>query len=126
MTSAQRETVAKILVDLDTALVGHGDCIGADADFDKIAASLGIRRHIYPSNVVGMRAYCSAQGAVEITEPAPPLDRNGWIVRDSQALIATPKEYRDVLRSGTWSTVRKAKAAGLIVYLVLPDGKIAP
>jgi hypothetical protein len=123
MTNAQKVTVTQLLQELDAALVGHGDCVGADHEFDEIARFLEIRRVIFPSNIESMRAHCELRGATQITEPMKPLVRNGWIVGASVALIATPKEYQEELRSGTWSTIRRARAAKLTLYLVKPDGK---
>jgi hypothetical protein len=128
MTPQQRAAVTKILERYCSrfgALVGHGDCLGADAEFDEIAASLGIQRATYPCDIESMRAHCEVRGALQVTEPVGPLLRNGWIVRDALAMIATPKESTEQLRSGTWATVRLARRKiGLPLLLVAPNGNL--
>lgn len=43
MTNAQRDTVLKLLSEkLTPSSAVHGDCVGADADFDAICTSLDI------------------------------------------------------------------------------------
>lgn len=49
------------------------------------------------------------------------LDRIKDIVDMSDILIATPESVKEVLRSGTWSTVRYAKRAGKEVIICNPD-----
>lgn len=124
MTPDQAKTIRGILVENEVMIVNHGDCVGADAQFDDIARSLGIVRRLYPSNLESMRAHCESRGASLVTYPAPPLVRNEWILRASEALIAAPKEYHEQLRSGTWSTIRKASKMRLRVLLVYPNGSI--
>jgi transposase InsO family protein len=129
MTPAQKATVRRALekaIEKFGPLVGHGDCVGADAEFDEIAAELGCVRRLYPSNLEQTRAHCELRGAIEFANSAPPLTRNGWIVNASSVLIATPKEYREELRSGTWSTIRRARKRSVTIPLVivLPSGSL--
>jgi hypothetical protein len=44
------------------------------------------------------------------------------IVVESELLIATPKEVKEQLRSGTWATVRRARKVGIPIILITPDG----
>jgi len=44
--------------------------------------------------------------------PTPYLSRNRAIVDETEMLIATPAEFTEQQRSGTWSTVRYARACG--------------
>ena len=50
--------------------------------------------------------------------------RNRKIVNGSNKLLATPKENHEIARSGTWSTVRIARKAGLVPVIVWPNGNI--
>ena len=52
--------------------------------------------------------------------PRDYLDRNKDIVNNCDLLIAAPKENTEVLRSGTWSTVRYAKQLGVTVVIIEP------
>jgi len=99
----------------------HGDCVGADADFDAICKRRAIPVKIRPASVPGMRAGCDS-GA--IAEPRPPLVRNREIVADSELLIACPRTREEVLRSGVWATIRAMRRDGGPVYLVAPDGTL--
>ncbi len=121
MTTAQKETVKILLSSIKSIEEAHhGDCVGADADFHKIAEENKIALIGHPaSDVGGKRAYCSF---LKVLPAKPPLDRNRDIVAASDILIATPKESHEVLRSGTWATIRYGKAAKKQVFVIAPDG----
>ena len=97
----------------------HGDCVGADACFDAICEQLCIPRTCYPCTISGMRAGTSAR---QLLEPQAPLVRNRMIAAECSILIACPKESDEVVRSGTWSTVRYARRAKKPIVIVRPDG----
>ena len=99
----------------------HGDCVGADADFDAICKRRGIVVKIRPAAIPGMRAGCDSEA---LAEPRPPLVRNREIVADSGVLIACPRTREEVLRSGVWATIRAMRRKGGKVYLALPDGTL--
>lgn len=131
MTEAQRFSTQRVLercVVKFGPLVGHGDCLGADDEFDRIAADLGCVRHIFPANIESMRAHCELRGAIEITHPMPPLRRNVWFVDRSVVLIGCPKEYREAVRSGTWFTIRRGRerSGKIPILVILPDGSLLP
>lgn len=109
-----------LLTDPATAL--HGDCIGADADFDSICRGLGIKTKCRPCNLKNFRANT---GSEAVAEPEDPLVRNAKIVADSDMLIACPFEFEEMRRSGTWATIRQGMTAGISVHKVFPDGSIA-
>lgn len=99
----------------------HGDCIGADAEAHDIAASLGYTIHIHIPTIESKRAFCKP-GIVY--PPAPYLERNHAIVDACNILYATPKEYVEQLRSGTWATIRYAKKQDCPIRIILPYGDI--
>jgi hypothetical protein len=86
----------------------HGDCIGADAEADEIARSMGIPIIIHPPSDPKKRARCRQPGD-KVHRTLPYLDRNKMIVASTERLIAAPKAMEEELRSGTWSTVRYAR-----------------
>jgi hypothetical protein len=90
-------------------MVIHGDCIGADADFDEIAMNLGIPREIFPCHLSSMRAWRNKYGAICTREPIAPLKRNERIVEAVDILIAAPYSSEEQVRSGTWHTIRYAR-----------------
>lgn len=77
--------------------VHHGDCIGADADFDAICHELSFYRTSYPAFELGhkYRAGCDCE---EIRPLKRPLVRNRDIVDACDVMIATPRENAEVER----------------------------
>lgn len=109
--------------DLDS-VVHHGDCVEADALFDELCAGRNIRREAHPGHDGAgnspARAYCQAE---VIHAPLPYLVRNKVIVSASDLLIAVPSGP-ERQRSGTWSTVRRARERDLHLHVVWPDGSV--
>ena len=102
--------------------VHHGDCIGADDDFHTLVRlHSNIKIVIHPPKNKSKRAF--KQGDV-ILEPDEYLKRNHDIVDACNILIATPKENEEVLRSGTWATIRYGKKSKKMVIIIFPDGKV--
>lgn len=121
MTDHQKEAVTSLLKHLDPIEAHHGDCIGADTGFHKIARGMGITMVGHPaSGVEEKRAYNS--GFYFLHDPRHPLERNKDIVDASTVIVAVPRGYEEVLRSGTWATVRYARKAGKDLNIVYPDG----
>ncbi len=103
----------------------HGDCIGSDAQADAAAVSFGIPRILRPCNIRGMRAFCDRLNGGQVFKvhrPVDPMKRNTQIVKDVGTLIATPKG-EEVMRSGTWSTVRRARKYKRQILIVMPNGE---
>jgi hypothetical protein len=119
MTVDQAVTVEGLLSDWNVVEVHHGDCVGADADFDRIARQKGAVVIVHPPEDPKLRAYCTT--AVEYPE-RPYLARNRDIVDCSELLIATPKETTGATKGGTWYTVKYARKQGRGVVIVWPDG----
>ena len=123
MTLEQKQTFANLLDLLDVTELHHGDCIGADEEAHEIAKSKGIRIVIHPPIDSKKRAYC--KGASEVREVKDYLRRNHDIVDEGDgALIAAPLQEKEILRSGTWATVRYAWKIGraLDVFVIRPGG----
>lgn len=122
MTPWQRREVRSFLLAARPAMVVHGDCVGGDAEFDAIAAELGVRRRARPCDIVKMRARCQAE---EIRHPRPPLVRNRYILDDAGFMIFTPATVEEVRRSGTWATIRAAQAVGKPSVYFWPDQRVS-
>lgn len=120
-TEEQKFAIEYFLQTLQASELHHGDCVGADADAHWIAKRLGIKVVIHPPKLEGYRAFC--EGAAQIHEPLPYLERNRRIVDETYLLLACPKEHTMILRSGTWSTVRYARKTGKRVIVIYPDGR---
>jgi hypothetical protein len=99
----------------------HGMCVGADAEAHQLARGRDWFVVGHPCDLTHMQAQLVVD---ELREVKRPLDRNQDIVDAVSYLVATPAEYQEVQRSGTWATVRRARKAGIPIHLVYPDGRL--
>jgi hypothetical protein len=119
MSKAQK-TVLRIVLEHQfepTTYFHHGDCVGADAEAHKIAREIGYLIHLHPPENPSKRAFCDCDRE---EEPLPYLERNHKIVDCTDWLLASPKEDEEVLRSGTWATIRYARKNKKQVEIVYP------
>jgi hypothetical protein len=124
MTPAQKESVILFLEGFAPQAVHHGDCIGADAEFHHFALNViaGVSVHIHPPKISSKRAFCKGGHFTYPTKDY--LVRNVDIVEQSQELLATPKEFMEEQRSGTWYTIRQARKRRKAVNIIYPDGRL--
>ena len=111
----------------------HGCCIGADWQAHRIVRSLFITFRelrgwenniiIHPPKDESRKADIIDNFGIIFKEPKPYLQRNKDIVDETDLLIACPNTKKEVLRSGTWSTVRYARKRKKEVLIIYPDGK---
>ena len=99
----------------------HGDCIGADHDFHNEAKLYEIQIIIHPHNIDYMRSFCKG-GTVRPAKPY--LTRNRNIVDETDILLAFPPTKQEIIRSGTWSTIRYAKRKNKKIFIIFPDGEV--
>jgi hypothetical protein len=118
MTERQMVELRHRLHSLNPVLFVHGGCIGADDEADAIAAQIGIHRLVFPQNNVPHKAVNGTvfldravkyAGRVTIAAAKPAPGRNIDIIRAGNYLIACPQQKREVIRSGTWMTIRHAR-----------------
>lgn len=127
MTRAQVNVVQKILEALslkypdEENYLHHGDCVGADAEAHEMARAVGFFIFGHPPSNDSKRAFCEFD---EAEEPYDYLYRNTRIAKSCDLLIATPKEYSERVRSGTWSTIRRGRKYKKKIVVVLPDGSV--
>ena len=96
----------------------HGDCLGCDAEAHEVASECGYDIVIHPPTISFARAYCTGDG-IKVLPTKSFLDRNRDIVDASGILIAVPEVAgKEVLRSGTWATIRYARAKGILVHML--------
>ena len=81
----------------------------ADWEADAIARNLGLEIVEWPPDDL-------SSGAM--------LRRNQRVVDAVALLIATPRGFKVLRRSGTWSTVRRAWKAQVPVIIIWPDGRV--
>ena len=117
MNDFQKSQVQQFLSGLVSTEVHHGDCLGADEDFDAIAYQRGLKIVIHPPENSTHRAWCSDG---EVLKPKPYIVRNHDIVDACDVLLACPSGP-EVVRSGTWATIRYAKKQGKNVIIIYPS-----
>jgi len=131
MTVAQKISFKQMLRTLEYRLtdVCHGDCVGVDEEAHAIVREhfkQRVRIHVFPPEDNELRAYCGngkEDGEeVRIYDPTSYLRRDKDMVDASRAVIAMPFESNEKVRSGTWSSIRHARAAGRFLCIIYPDG----
>lgn len=135
MSVNQRSAFTDVLRATGMTEFHHGDCVGADAQAHEIVADLfpDVDIHIHPPTKDDYRANCfqrtqqlSLERSLKIFQhpTRPYLDRNRDIVDSSDLVLAAPNTYGEVLRSGTWATVRYAWKINTPIIIVNPDGSL--
>jgi hypothetical protein len=122
MSEAQKAQLEQFLLDHKNSIfsLSHGGCVGADAECHAIArrvcgSSLFISVH--PSTASARVVI--PPDADHVADGLPPLERNRDVVRSGKdLLIVAPLWMVEVLRSGTWSTVRYARFLQVPVLLL--------
>jgi hypothetical protein len=99
----------------------NGDCVGADHLAARMWKRMGGKIHGHPPSNPVNRAYFHFD---IMEDPKEYGKRDFDIVASSSVMIATPKSYPEVLRSGTWMTVRMARRALRLILIIKPDGNI--
>lgn len=131
MTVQQRREVLEVWQHGPPTEIHHGVCIGSDEEFHNIL--LRVRPKYWPQKVYMHwptnrsatflpKIPAGFSGTVINCEPKPYLERNGDIVRAGTLLLATPAEFKEELRSGTWATIRLARRLRKSIVIVWPDG----
>ncbi len=128
ITLEQKTALLLLLLEKQPEEFHHGDCVGADEQAHVIVRGdemLGLQRvcHVvvHPPDNPKLRAFCKGD---TVLPGAPYLVRNRDMVNDCELLIACPGESEEVLRSGTWSTVRYARRIGRPIKVIAPSGHI--
>lgn len=63
-----------------------------------------------------------ANSSVKIIYPGDYRERNQCMVNSSHVLLAFPETPKEILRSGTWMTIRMARKAKIPIYFHPLDG----
>ena len=123
MTKPQMDTLRMLISDnIKEMLEWHHGCSGkSDEAGSYIAAS-----HLIPL-IVGHPGTGRPVGYWdELREAKDNLIRDGDIAREVDHLYATPYEDHEIIRSGTWSTVRRARKFRTSVTIIYRDGTYGP
>ena len=114
MTLSQRREFHTLLLNKETEITEfhHGDCIGADAEAHRIVQRVlpKVKIVIHPPLDSNNRAFCLLRSEKDTaSEPKDYIERNHDIVNSIDVLFAAPFTNDEILRSGTWATIRYAK-----------------
>ena len=110
---------AELALQHDEIVAHHGMCVGGDEQFHHIARRLGFQIVGWPCDLTDKQAQLTVDQRMPVTRP---LIRNRRMVVHLTELLAAPAQRSEVLRSGTWATVRAAYRAAVPVTIVYPDG----
>ena len=110
-----------LLEDCVTKYLHQGDCIGVDNQFTLMVKDILPQVKIVEHPPIKKRN--RAFGPYDITNtPKEYLERDKDIVNESDYLYAVPNS-EEIIRSGTWTTVRYARGK-IPITIVMPSGKI--
>lgn len=126
LPDAQKEGILRVLSDKwyeGFRQLDHGDCVSADWFANDAARALGYRTKAHPPIKEAKRAFCTVD---EEAEPKDFLVRDEDIARETEELVAAPPTYTEIIRDGTWTTIRRARKYGRKITLILPDGQVVP
>ena len=102
----------------------HGDCVGADEESHRF-----IRENKPAVWIVGHPPIIDKFRAFTKCDEWRPLrgyiPRNHKIVDETDRLLATPRGFKEELRSGTWATLRYARKLERELLIIWPDGTTA-
>lgn len=97
----------------------HGACVGADQAAHEAALDNGVPVIVHPPTNARLRMPYDARAT---WLPAKPyLERNRAIVDATDELLAFP-DGPERQQSGTWATIRYARALGRPITICYPDG----
>lgn len=99
----------------------HGICVGSDEQLHNLALIFGFYIHGHPPKNDSLEADCT--GFTDVSLPEAYLIRNHAIVDSCYLLVATPKEQKEIQRSGTWATIRYARTQSKNVIVINPLGE---
>lgn len=110
LTALQEDRLRHYLREWEPDLIVHGGCRGADTEFHELAMNLSgtVLASVYPSRESQLANF-EGRDRTSVNLIRPPLDRNHTIVEVCDWLIACPRQIDEVLRSGTWATIRYAR-----------------
>jgi hypothetical protein len=108
----------------------HGGAIGADEEADELFSdviynnSMSYNIIVWPASEARWRYWRKKHVTHTIMPPEDPLVRNRKIVDQVEQMYATPAEMSEVIRSGTWATIRYTRSQDKSLTIIFPDGSV--
>jgi hypothetical protein len=111
MTDHQKEQFVLKMQDLSPTEFHHGDCEGADAEAHDLVREFfpEVKIVVWPPKSAYRRAFKVGD---ETKEPESYLIRDKKIVDTVEYLFGAPKQNNEIIRSGTWTTIRYGRKTG--------------
>lgn len=109
------ECLRLIREDYDT--LHHGGSVGADHVAHIMALHLKFKVVIHPGPAFDLNLWPLPY---DILPQLPNLERNVMIVQASTLLLAVPHQRKEIIRSGTWATVRYARKRDKEIEIIWP------
>jgi hypothetical protein len=103
----------------------HGDCVGVDVQVAALMKDLfpSVKIISHPPKNDKFRAWFESD---VILEEKDYLVRNHDIVNTVDVMLGVPKENHEILRSGTWATIRYSIKKRVPLRIFYPSGIIEP
>lgn len=118
MSQHQKEQFVLKMFELEPTEFHHGDCEGADAEAHDMVREFfpHVWIVVYPPKSDYRRAFKKGD---EMKPPESYLNRDMNIVMATEQLIGAPRTNNEVVRSGTWTTIRYGRDKHLQPPIVL-------
>ncbi len=123
ITEKQKEAFLDWLKEQDIDMVHHGCCIGGDEEIHDIIREFNEEILIFGHPAIVASKYKSDCKCDIWWVIKKPLDRNHDIVNSSEIMAAFPAGP-EIIRSGTWATIRYTKKMYKKLYIFWPDGEV--
>lgn len=126
MTHAQHTWIERWMRDGHPGVARHGGAYGADTQFHAIwkdTARNPSKVFVYPADDKRRKLFLN-QPRVFVEQVMDPLVRNEIIVDKDAFILAAPHTQHEIIRSGTWHTIRCAIRNEKPVLIAWPNGKL--
>lgn len=121
MTQLQEREFRRLITVMAPTHFYHGGAIGSDVRAAMIVREIR-RSYCQIECFPARKNYTPLQDEVVHPVTLDPIARNPYIIAASEFLIATPYEEQEILRSGTWATIRLARNALMNHTIIGPRG----
>jgi hypothetical protein len=125
MSVAQHGWCKRLLTQGKPSVFRHGGAYGADTQVHAIHRDQRVpgRVIVYPADAKRHALFINQQN-VQVNDIREPLTRNLDIVGSSAFIIGTPHTQHEIIRSGTWHTIRAALRAEKPTLVLWPNGQM--
>jgi hypothetical protein len=117
MSQHQKEQFVLKMFELDPSEFHHGDCEGADAEAHDIIREFFplVKIICHPPKSNSQRAWKHCD---DYMDPLPYLTRDYKIVDDVDYMFGAPLQDNEIIRSGTWTTIRYSRKKNKLLTIL--------